>query len=94
MALIIRGATRCPLCEAAIGEGDDIVATSHFVLDESDPLWRFSDAAMHRFCFLRWPLREAFISRYNETVGPITWGDGTSHDMQPDGTISSRRRGE
>jgi hypothetical protein len=87
MALLIPGSTRCPLCEAVIGAGDDIVATSHFIGDPSDPLWKFSDAAMHRPCFLRWPDREPFIARYHETLGAITSGDGTYLDMQPDGTI-------
>ena len=47
MALIIYGASECPLCDAIIGEGGDIVATQHFIGDESDPLWAYSDAAMH-----------------------------------------------
>lgn len=94
MALIFYGKSKCPLCEAVLQEGDDIVATSHFIGDESDQLWRYSDAGMHRACFWRWPLRESFVSRYNATIGAITWGNGTYHDMQPDGTIVSKRRGD
>ena len=94
MALIVYGASECPLCDAVLSEGDDIIGTSHFIADESDPLWSFSDAAMHRACFLTWPLRESFVARYNKTMGVITWGNGTYHDMQPDGTIVSKRRGD
>ncbi len=92
MALIIYGRTKCPLCAVVLREGDDIVATAHFIGDPSDPLWPFSDAAMHRACFLQWQLREAFVARYNATVGAITWGNGTYQDMQPDGTILNKRR--
>ncbi len=47
---------------------------------------------MHRACFLGWELRETFVARYNAEIGSITWGDGTYHDTQPDGTIRSRQR--
>ena len=47
MAIIIRGKTCCALCDEVIYDADDIVATSHFVTDRNDPLWRFSDAAIH-----------------------------------------------
>jgi hypothetical protein len=87
MALIFRGASRCPLCDGIIAEDDDIVATQHFIPDESDPLWRYSDAAIHRSCFLAWPHRGAFVAKYNATLGRITWGNGMYHDMQADGTI-------
>ncbi len=49
---------------------------------------------MHRRCFLGWELRQRFVDTYNERVGSITWGNGTYHDMQPDGTIVSKRRGD
>ncbi len=87
MALIIRGTTECSLCGTVLIDGDDLVATSHFIADEDDPLWRFSDSAMHRRCFLAWELRQRFIDMYNERVGSITWGNGTFHSMTDDGTI-------
>jgi len=93
MALIFFETSECPLCEAILSEGDDLVATSHFIGDQSDSLWPFSDAAMHRACFLRWPLRQVFVARDNGSLGAITWCDGTYHDMQPDGTVIRKPRG-
>jgi hypothetical protein len=94
MALIIFGETRCALCDSVLTDGDDIVATTHFIADSSDRLYPYSDAALHRACFLGWRRREAFVSRYNATMGGITWGNGTYHEMQPDGSIISKRRGD
>ena len=49
MALIIRGKSRCPLCNSTLGQKDPLVAFSPF-LPDSHPLARFSDAAFHRAC--------------------------------------------
>ena len=87
MALIFLGKTECALCGSVLNEGDDIFATSHFISDRKDPLWRYSDAGMHQACFLAWDHRRAFIEKYNETVGPIRWGNGISQRMLEDGTI-------
>lgn len=92
MALILRGKTECSICGVVIKDGDTIVATTHFIGEPSDPLWRFSDSGMHSSCFLAWPLRETFIERYNATVGTVTWGNGTYHHMEPDGSISVLER--
>jgi hypothetical protein len=54
MALIIRGKAECALCEVVLNANDKVIATSHFIADTEDPLWRFSDAAMHQNCFLEW----------------------------------------
>jgi hypothetical protein len=94
MALVILGSTRCPLCDHVIVDVDEIVATSHFIADSADRLWRYSDAAMHKNCFKNWEYRERFVARYNANMGPITWGNGTYHEMELDGTILSRRRDE
>jgi hypothetical protein len=88
MALIVTG-TKCALCDALLDGGGDLVATSAFIGDRHDPLWRFSDAAMHRPCFLAWNLRDTFVRRFNETVGGIVFGNGTHHHMREDGTIIS-----
>ncbi len=93
MALIFFGTTECSLCGVVLNQGDDIVATTHFLADRNDPLWRFSDSAMHRSCFLAWDRREAFVKKYNDTVGAVTWGDGTHHHMEDDGNISVLPRG-
>ncbi len=75
-------------------ENDEIVATGHFIADSTDPLWRFSDAGMHKDCFLGWDQRQEFIDKYNETIGSITWGNGTYHQMKDDGAIVSLKRRE
>ena len=68
-------------------DDDDLVSFTHFIGDMSDPLWRFSDSAMHRQCFLTWSHRTDFIDKYNASVGQIVWGNNTRHRMEPDGTI-------
>ena len=88
MALILLGKTQCSLCGNVIMTADEIVATSHFIADQDDPLWRFSDSALHRSCFLTWDQRVAFVAKFNEVVGEITFGNGTYHLMESDGTIA------
>ncbi len=88
MALILRGKTECSICNAVINKNDEAVATTHFISDSNDPLWRFSDSVMHKSCFLNWEYREDFIDKYNESIGKIVWGNGTFHRMETDGHIS------
>jgi hypothetical protein len=83
----------CALCGQIIGKDDQIVATSHFIGDDSDPLWRFSDAAMHKACFLEWDQRDHFIEKFNQIVPSITRGN-IYHHMTEDGTIVSITRGQ
>jgi hypothetical protein len=90
MALIEFGVTQCPLCSQVISKGDQIVSTSHFIEDEADPLWAYSDAALHRVCFLNWPQRGTFISRFNEVSRTIMSSDGKWQEMDSDGSISVR----
>jgi hypothetical protein len=87
MALITQY-TKCALCGELLGDGE-IVATTHFIADRDDPLWRFSDASMHYACFQNWPHREEFVSKYNSTIGQRVWGNGTRHLMHPDGKVES-----
>jgi len=87
MALIILGKTLCPLCGKIIGKIDQTVATSHFIADRNDPLWRYSDAGFHKECFLAWEHREEFIKRFNDIVQPMVFGNGTYKHMEPDGEI-------
>ena len=60
MAIIIRGVTACPICGNVIADGDALVSTPHFIHDESDKLYRYSDSAMHQACFVGWERRDAF----------------------------------
>jgi hypothetical protein len=94
MALIISGKTDCSICDTVIRDEDEIVATTHFISDSTHSLWRFSDSAMHKSCFLDWRHKEDFIKKYNETVGKIVWGNGTSHHMENDGSISILKKDE
>jgi hypothetical protein len=87
MALILEGSTPCAICGETIKKGDRIVSTSGFIADASDPLFPFSDAAMHRDCFLAWELRAAFIARYNEVKASNVAGNGTYLRMKDDGAI-------
>jgi len=86
MALILRGKTECALCNIVIKDNDEVVATSHFITNKEDPLWRFSDAAMHKMCFLEWDQKELFVEKFNRTVG--------YHHMNSDGSIVLRSRQE
>ena len=92
MAIVLRGKTECSVCGNVIKEGDEIVATSHFIADQNDPLWRFSDSAMHCYCFANWNHRTEFVAKFNLIVGPITFGNGTYHHMEADGTIAVLKR--
>jgi len=89
MAILICGKTQCPICSAVISSGQPTVATQHFIQTQSNPLWRYSDAAMHYDCFQMWEHREVFIAEYNKTMGQVVWGNGTRHEMQADGTVIS-----
>ena len=84
--------TECPICGERIQATDRFVATTHFIEDRQDPLWQFSDAAMHYECFQTWPLRMDFVRRYREVMGVMTSGNGTYYDMSDDGTIVVRER--
>ncbi|MBN8738536.1 MAG: hypothetical protein J0H86_03440 [Xanthomonadaceae bacterium] len=64
MAIVILGNTGCSLCAEVLVAGQRIVASPHFIQNQSHPLWRYSDSAMHEDCFRQWPHREEFIAEY------------------------------
>ena len=88
MALVIRGKTTCSICGQVQRDGADLVATTHFIRDDAHPLWRYSDSAMHRACFLNWPQANAFRAAFNETCSKAD----AKHfrEMLEDGTIVGR----
>jgi hypothetical protein len=88
VAIIIRGKTTCSICRAVLANDDDIVATPHFIHDESHKLWRFSDSAMHRSCFLAWPEAGAFRAAFNQ-IWP-TLVPRHPREMLDDGSIVER----
>jgi len=87
MALFDPGFTRCALCGDVLPDDDDLVGTTHFIGDPAHPLYRYSDALMHRTCFLRWDRRAAFVAAYNAEMGSV------GHYMLPDGRIRERLPG-
>lgn len=51
MSLFFPGSSRCGICGEVMASGDDVVAFPAF-LPRRHPLWRFSDRAFHRSCFV------------------------------------------
>jgi hypothetical protein len=63
------GASRCSICREVLNEGQAVVATTHFIADPNDLLWRFSDSGMHAACFAAWEHRDEFAARYHSVMG-------------------------
>lgn len=88
MAINILGKSRCPLCERVLQNGDDIMGTPHFLT--SGPLHRYSDAGMHRDCFMAWPNAGDFRAAFNDFGRSFPSGprqmleDGSIVEMKPD----------
>ena len=87
MAMILEGSSQCSICERPLYSRDGIVFFGHFISDTEDPLWRFSDSAMHRKCFLSWPPREEFRARQNQDLRQAVYADQTVFQMLQDGTM-------
>src|SRR5215471_19281755 len=68
MAIIITGKSACALCGQTLLAEQEIVDTPRFIADRNDPLWRFSDAAMHRTCFDAWEHRAEFVAKYEQVL--------------------------
>lgn len=68
MALVWTGMP-CAICNHPIALGERFVATSYFIGDANDPLWRLSDNAVHRRCYNEWPHRKEFARRHKSAVG-------------------------
>lgn len=88
MAQLYDGMT-CAICEKVLDIKGLMVATTHFITDPNDPLWAYSDAAMHYSCFQAWEHREEYINRYNNTIGQRVWRNKTRLHMRADGLIES-----
>lgn len=92
MAIIYEGIT-CALCGKVINnellDADEFVATTHFIDDGSSPLWMFSDAAMHKSCFMAWPLRQEFVQAHNEAMKEVKDRHGLHGHMTDEGEIIS-----
>lgn|GEM_PF-1155570 len=86
MALVIYNQIQCPLCHAVIAEGDAYVATTAFIHDPADPLWPYSDAAIHTVCFQSWPLRPDFVAAYNAAAARAN----LPNRMTPEGRLRAQ----
>lgn len=64
MALITPG-TKCVLCQQVL-DTRPVVAFGHFCRNRRDPLFIFSDAAVHPACFEASPLRDQVRRRVQE----------------------------
>lgn len=82
MAILQLGQSKCSICGSVSAEGDDIVATTHFIADENDPLWQYSDSGMHRHCYEAWEHRDDFTARYRTKMGPMY--PGSHYETWPD----------
>jgi hypothetical protein len=87
MERIEAGRAHCALCAEAIRPNEEAFVTPDFLADESDPFWRFSDAPMHRACFLVWDRRKSFVARYNRMAHHWLASDGSHPHMTSEGEI-------
>ena len=92
MERIEAGRAHCALCGDAIRPDEDAFVTPDFLADDTDPFWRFADAAMHRACFLVWDRRKAFVARYNRVAQTWVGPDGSCPRMTSEGEIVRVRR--
>ncbi len=85
MAIVLPG-TLCPLCDQPFDREVGYFATSAF-LDQPQPLWRYSDAAMHWPCYLEWEHQAEFARLYlaaqqtNAEVNPFWHSVFSSDDV-------------
>ncbi len=84
------GGARCAICGEPMRPDEDAVVTPDFLADESDPFWRFSDAAMHRACFAVWDRRKAFVARFNAVARRLVADGGPRPFMTAEGDVILR----
>jgi hypothetical protein len=94
MAIVIQGKTTCAICGNVIEPSQDIVAFPAF-LKRTHPLYRYSDSAMHSWCFDACPDKpelERIYSKYRaiwdsrprdlKTVDEKAWGKSAFADFE------------
>ena len=64
MAVLIPGKTVCALTGKVLQKEDYIACFPHFINDESDPLWLYSDNCMLREAFEAWEHCGEFLTRW------------------------------
>jgi hypothetical protein len=65
MVLLIYGML-CELCGKPQERGQKLIGFQHFVPNELDPIFFFSDDSFHKECFDQHPLAEKVVARYKE----------------------------
>jgi hypothetical protein len=71
MALVIIGESKCALCGEVLQNQQRIIGFPAFIADRGDPLYRYSDSAMHRSCFETWTHRDTMIAKYRVARGEV-----------------------
>lgn len=90
MKTIGGGSAICALCREALRPDDDAVVTPDFLADDTDPFYPYSDAVMHRACFIVWDRRKAFVAHFNRIADRFKAEDGSRLRMTGDGTVVHR----
>jgi hypothetical protein len=91
MGRVEAGTAICALCHEAIHPNADAVVTPDFLADDADPFFRFSDASMHRACFVHWERRKAFVAHFNQVARRLLASEGTYPQMTAEGELVQRR---
>lgn len=93
MPRISAGSAICALCREPLRPDEDAVVTPDFLADDTDPFYPYSDAAMHRACFIVWDRRKAFIAHFNRIAERLTAKDGSRVQMTSEGDLVERHEG-
>jgi hypothetical protein len=65
MAIYVPG-VECGICHRPVTNAGEAIGFPPFVANEADPLWMFSDALLHKDCFLNHPLGSRASARLKE----------------------------
>jgi hypothetical protein len=87
MDRIEAGRAYCALCGDVIRPDEEALNTPDFLAADTDPFWRFADAAMHQACFLVWDRRKAFVARFNRVARAWVQPDGSHPRMTSEGEV-------
>ena len=68
MAIIIYGKTKCPICGDIIYKDQEIVGFPHFIGDEKNILYFFSDRVFHKKCFFKHSLANNVIEKLESLI--------------------------
>ena len=90
MEKISGGTAVCALCHEALRPDADAVVTPDFLADDTDSFYPYSDAVMHRACFIVWDRRKAFIAHFNRIAQRFAAEDGSRVQMTGEGDLVQR----